>query len=223
MRLQALYKINLKTIIFNLKTFPLKTALKLPVLLEKHTIIMHTYRGGVQINTVPKTGLLQIGFVAFSNGISPLRDRSVINIHKGGCIELNGRSGFSAGSCINIESEGHLILNDNCSFNARTIIECHNKIIFGKNVLVSWDCQFLDTDFHFIMVDGIKQKNTESISIGNNVWICCNVSCLKGTSIPDNCVIGSSSLVNRKFENKNSLYAGNPAKLKKEKIDWTVL
>lgn len=223
MRLNSLFKINLKTICFNLRTFPFWVAIKLPVLIERHTIVKHTYMGGVQINSTIQTGMLQIGYIDFSNAMSSTRDISVVNIHKGGVIELNGCCSFSAGSCLNIESTGHLILNDGCSFNARTNIECHKKIYFGKNSLISWDCQFLDTDFHYIYSNGKKQNNLEEITIGDNCWICCNVICLKGSKIPNNCVIGSYSLVNRIFEKQNSLYAGNPARLKKENIDWDII
>ena len=58
------------------------------------------------------------------------------------------------------------------------------------------------------------------MSIGNEVWICCDSTILKGSSIPDGSIIGAKSLVNKKFGKTNCLYAGNPASLKKENISW---
>ena len=164
--------------------------------------------------------MLQIGYIPFKNAMSSKRDRCVINIEKNSCIVLCGKASFSAGSCINVTSGGQLIIGNNCSFNARTNIECHKKISFGDNVLVSWDCQFMDTDFHFIVIDNEKKNNRESVSIGNSVWICCDSIILKGSYIPDGCIIGAKSLVNKKLGKINSLYAGNPASLKKENISW---
>lgn len=151
-----LRKINLKTIYFNLRAFHFREAIKLPVLLEKHCIVNNISRGSIQVNGTV-TGMLQIGYIPFKNAMSSKRDRCVINIEKNSCIVLCGKSSFSAGSCINVASGGQLIIGNNCSFNARTNIECHKKISFGDNVLVSWDCQFMDTDFHYIVTNNKKK------------------------------------------------------------------
>ena len=43
---------------------------------------------------------------------------------------------------------------------------------------------------------------------------------LKGSSIPDNAVIGYGSVVTRKFENENVIISGYAAKENKRDISW---
>ena len=44
---------------------------------------------------------------------------------------------------------------------------------------------------------------------------------MKGVNIEDNCVIGSSSLVNKSFKESNVIIAGVPAKIIKRDIEWS--
>jgi acetyltransferase-like isoleucine patch superfamily enzyme len=79
----------------------------------------------------------------------------------------------------------------------------------------------MDTDSHIIKDNtGSIINYPKQITIGDNVWIGCRCLILKGAQIPDNCVIGADSIVNRLLENRNSLYAGSPVKLMKENITW---
>lgn len=113
-------------------------------------------------------------------------------------------------------------MGENFTITAETSIVCHKKIKFGNNVLISWENLFMDTDFHKIKN---KEKNNiinepKEIYIGNNVWIGCRNIILKGSEISNNCVIGSDSLINKKFNRDNVLIAGNPGKILKENIIW---
>ena len=44
---------------------------------------------------------------------------------------------------------------------------------------------------------------TDSIHIGNHVWIGANSTILRGTKIGDHCVIGAGSIVSGTFENNS--------------------
>ncbi len=56
--------------------------------------------------------------------------------------------------------------------------------------------------------------------IGNNVWICCRNSILKGSKIPDGCVLAAGSLIFRVFSENNCIIGGNPCKILKNNISW---
>ncbi len=94
-----------------------------------------------------------------------------------------------------------------------------HKLKIGDNCAISWNCQFLDEDFHEIKYQG-KKETPEEIIIGNKVWIGSNVCVYKGTFIPNGCVIASNSVVKGGFEEENVLIAGNPAKVIKRNISW---
>ena len=94
-----------------------------------------------------------------------------------------------------------------------------HKLDIGDNCAISWDCQFLDEDFHEISYSD-KHKTENAIIIGDNVWIGCGVKIYKGTVIPRGCVLASDSVVKGKFHIENSIIGGNPAKVIKENIEW---
>ena len=81
------------------------------------------------------------------------------------------------------------------------------------------DCQFgcnisLDTaDGHTIYDMGTKEvlNGQKDIKISSHVWLCENVSVLKGATIAENSVVGKNSLVTSKLDTPNSIYVGSPA------------
>ncbi len=97
-------------------------------------------------------------------------------------------------------------------------IICHG-INIGHDCAISWGCQFIDWDHHQISYLG-RQERDPRIVIGNHVWVGSNVSVLKGSRIPDGCVIAAGSVVCSVFEQSNCLIAGNPAKVIREEIAW---
>lgn len=90
------------------------------------------------------------------------------------------------------------------------------------------DCQFGSkiiiraTDGHKIisLEDGTVLNKGKDVVIGNHCWVASDVRILKGSIIAPNSVIVMSSVVAGKCDTPNSVYAGNPAKLKKTNITW---
>ncbi len=105
------------------------------------------------------------------------------------------------------------------------------NIHIGKDVLINYNCTFLDTasitigdnckigpDCH--LVTAIHPKDMEGrrrhmvkgapISIGNDCWLGANVTVLPGIRIGNNCVIGAGSVVTKDVPD-DSIWAGNPA------------
>ena len=44
---------------------------------------------------------------------------------------------------------------------------------------------------------------------------------MKGAKIPNNCIVGANSLVNKEFFEENCLIAGTPAKIIKKGVNWS--
>ena len=111
-------------------------------------------------------------------------------------------------------------MGENFSITAESQI-CAKKLIhIGENVLMSWQCLVMDTDWHSICLDGIKANDDIKVSIEDNVWIGCRSTILKGAVIPRGCVIGANSNVVGVFTEKNGIIAGNPARIVKKHITW---
>ena len=58
------------------------------------------------------------------------------------------------------------------------------------------------------------------MTIGNHVWVCTESHILKGTAIGNDCVVGYASLVSKGGSDNNVLWAGHPAKIIKQKVNW---
>ena len=78
------------------------------------------------------------------------------------------------------------------------------------------------SDFHSITDEkGERVNQSQDIIIGNHVWIGQGAYLLKGTIIPDNCIVGARALVSKPFRDTQSIIAGIPAKVVKENVHWS--
>jgi len=97
------------------------------------------------------------------------------------------------------------------------------SVNLGKGCLLSSNIVFRATDGHVIYNISSREilNKTRPINIGNNVWIGANTVVLKGAEVADNSIIGTMSLVSRKFKEENTAIAGNPAEVVKKDILWS--
>ena len=104
------------------------------------------------------------------------------------------------------------------------VSEPNCSITVGDDCLFSSNITLRANDGHVVFDKKTKTvlNKPNSIEIGNHVWCGQNVYILKNTKIKDNCIIGACSLVNKSYALKNSVIAGNPAKIVKQNVDWDI-
>ena len=206
-----------KSFLFNLVHLPLRQAIKFPIVLTYRTKVR--VGGKISLNEKVRVGMIRIGFhhVTLCND----SDRTVLIVEKGGVLEFRGSAHIGNGTKIHVTKDGYLTLGDNFAVSASSAIKCYHRIEFGRDIQFSWNCLVMDSDTHKIYdQNDIIINDAKCVRFGDKVWIGCNTTILKGTSVPSNCVIGANSLVSGdKFED-SSVIIGCPAKSVKKIVGW---
>lgn len=179
-------------------------------------ILLHqktTIKGVTNIRT---NGLLQIG--TSDVGFSHRSDLTYLNVK--GKLIFSGPFSIGRGCRIDIGEDAIVNIGVGGFINPFTKLIIHNKLDIGDNCFISWDCQFLDEDFHKVSYEGKKESQSNEIAICDNVWIGCGVSVFKGSYVSKGSVVAANSVVRGSFKEENVLIAGNPARIIKRNVHW---
>lgn len=108
--------------------------------------------------------------------------------------------------------------------NNKIVSPITTNLYIGNGNLFASDITIWGRNDHVIYdIDTGEQLNEDKpIYIGDNNWICNNVSILPGGKIKNNCVVGYGTLLNKEFSQNNVLIAGAPPKVRRENINWSV-
>lgn len=110
-----------------------------------------------------------------------------------------------------------IVIGDNVHINNACSFISESKITIGNNVLIGFNCQMADSDFHDLDANNRLQTDPapQEIVIGNNVFIGNNVTILKGVTLGENTVVANGAVVTKRFP-ENVIIGGVPAKIIKE-------
>lgn len=205
-----------KTIIFNLKYFKIREALKLPVLISRKVNIKNL-KGNIIIKSPLTFGLIKIGFGNL-DGFDYRRSYSIWDLT--GQITFSGKAFIGHGSKIHVT--GELVIGKNFTISAESTLRVTNLVTFGDNCLVGFSNLIMDSDFHKIIdvkTEGIINRSLP-IYVSDNVWITSRCTILKGSHISKNSVVSSNSLVPKKYLEENIILGGSPAIVIKRGVNW---
>ena len=203
-----------KSIYVNFRVLPFKQAIYLPIMVSRKTKLQSL--SGKVILAKVKTGIIRIGFGG-TDMLDYRYDRPIIKIT--GNLYFKGKAKIGIGAKLLVNGDLHL--GNNFSVTGDALIICAKKISVGDDVMIAWRSIIMDTDQHDIYdkTNHLINENKEII-IGNNVWIGANSLILKGSIIEDGCIVGANTTITKPFNNKNSILAGNPAKVIKTEVQW---
>lgn len=184
------------TIYFNFHYLPIKQAIKLPILLYKPKLLK--CKGKVIIDTNrTHFGMIRLG----ENIVSFYPNTGITFENLGGNITFKGKCRIGNNSALAIGSKGNIIFED--GFQATTTLHLigYNQITFDTNVLVGWECTFMDTDLHKLTKLDNKgySKGYGSIHIGKNNWFGTKCIILKNTQTPDFTTFCAGSIISGKI------------------------
>lgn len=141
-----------------------------------------------------------------------------LKLGKNSILEVKGNFSIFNGADIRIFDNAKLTLGSGY-FAKGCEVSCKKSITIGNNVAIARGVIIRDTDAHEII--GNKRDVTESIVIGDNVWIGNRAVILKGVEIGSGSVIAAGAIVTKSIP-KNSIVAGIPAKVIKSNIEWRI-
>lgn len=171
-----------------------------------------------RIRTSSKPVFIGIKYVGFES----VADRIVLNC--AGRLEFLGRFSIGRGCRLDIGTNSKVVLGEDSYLNSRCLIVSMHGLTIGRGCAISWNCQFLDENFHTIsyMGSGAEKSIIEDprIVIGDRVWIGCNCLVLRGVHIADGCVVAANSVVTSSFLEQNCLIAGSPARVVRRGVSW---
>lgn len=131
---------------------------------------------------------------------------------------LFGYKGTSESYIKHLRKKGVRIGKNTVFWGPRTIVidEGHPHMIsIGENVNITGNCTVLAHDYSSQVGAVLRGKeiygNVRPVIISDNVFVGFGSIILAGTTIEENVIIGAGSVVSGLIE-KNSVYAGNPAK-----------
>ena len=231
-----------KTLRFNLHYFPLKRALKLPVVVSHRTYLRELH-GKVELSEKVETAMVKIGFGDVGH-YDRKRSRGIWQVS--GTVTFGGKASIGHGSKISVR--GNLCLGDGFNMTAESTIVCAKEIRFGRDCLLSWDILVMDTDEHplFNRHETARRETRDSspvpclevpcsasndmgnerinpdkaILVGDHVWVGCKCVLLKGAEVPSNTVIAAGTLLTSAVAGDHQVIGGNPPAVLKNDIRW---
>lgn len=140
-----------------------------------------------------------------------------IRLDKNSSIQINGKVSIFYGTELILNEEAKLIIGNNTFINSNSSIRCKKNIVIGNNCAIAHGVSIMDSNCH--KINGkIKE---EPVIIEDNVWIGANSVILSGVTIGKGSIVAAGTIVNKDVP-PHSLVAGNPGKVKKENINWSL-
>jgi acetyltransferase-like isoleucine patch superfamily enzyme len=148
------------------------------------------------------------------DGLAFIGPRVVLEIGKTGRIELGRWSWLGHGTKIRchegvVEIGAKTVLGQECTISA------YQHVSIGRECVIADRVMLIDFDHGVVEVDrpvrlqGIYKRD---VRVGNNVWIGYGACILRGVTIGDNAIVGTSSVVTRDVP-ANAVVAGVPARV----------
>lgn len=112
---------------------------------------------------------------------------------------------------VHVEGQEFIELGNNVSINAFVHIWGQGGLTIGNDTLIASHVSIITVTHDTQSIKYNQSLITKPINIGNNVWLGAHSVILPGIVIEDNVIVGAGSVITKNLE-KNSVYAGSPAK-----------
>lgn len=201
------------TIYLNLRSFPFKQAIKLPIYVYGRPKL-YCLTGNMLI-----AGKISCGMIKFNQTKpgAPSNMGVQSEIVNKGTIIFHGKGLIGTGNKIFTQHNAIIELGSNFKITDMCNIGCFSKIDIGEQSRIVHRCQIFDSNYHYLANFNTYTVPPISnpIKIGKGCWICNTTTITGGCILPDFTIVASNSLASKDYSNlpNSSLIGGIPAKL----------
>lgn len=196
-----------KTILINFRCLPWHQAVRLPIYIYSHTLLVSMGKIRIESRDV-RRGMVRIGTRNFFVGHRTQWINSGLVVFKGHCL-------IDAGACLN--NSGCVTFGEDCMIGENVKLLVMNHCRIGRSTRVAFETAIMDTDFHTIVSvkKGVAKKSYAPVVIGDYNWIGNRSLVKKGTVTPDYAIVSSMSMLNKDYTSapRYPLLGGCPAKV----------
>ena len=197
------------SIYLNFKFLPLSQAFKFPIICMCPVILLGK-TGYIKIESPVRHGMIRLG-----TQTAQFYKRGSIRLNLLGGVIFKGKINITDRVFISSDIDAMIIFGKENNFVVGDKIICANKISFGNKVRSSWNCTYIDTDFH-PLIDIVRNKplkQSSPIIIGDGCWIGHDSIVSKGSKLAKNTTVASGSVVKGFYKKENCIIGGNLASI----------
>lgn len=122
---------------------------------------------------------------------------------------------FYSGVRLEIGQKGSISIGNGTYLNRNTLVIAEEEVTIGKDCMISWDVNIMDSDLHGQTI--YDKGDSNPVLIGNKVWIGCRSIILKGVTIGDDAMVAAGAIVTKSVPER-AIVGGNPARILKYRI-----
>lgn len=205
-----------RTLRVNFALFPVRVAMRFPVLCGRRCDVSGLRRGAVVLSSEPRFGMVVWG-ISTSPRFPVQGLWTLIRFSRNGTLTCG--AGFIVRTGVSLFVSGRLVCGEDVLINQRALLVCSKAVTIGPHVRIGWDAQILDSDCHLVYDEPRNRVLIPyaPVVIGRNVWIASRANVGKGAKIPDYSIVARGALMLRDFSSvttRGNVFAGVPAELK---------
>jgi len=140
-----------------------------------------------------------------------------------GIVRMGGHTTGSFAGYIRIGQDSTVLLGDDVTTTRTVTVTAveGQSVTIGDDVMIAIGCQVRSDDAHpiFDVRTGRRVNPSQSVVVGDHVWLGLNATVLGGSRIGDGTVIGAGAIVKGLIPN-NCVAAGTPARVVRRDVAW---
>jgi acetyltransferase-like isoleucine patch superfamily enzyme len=200
-----------KTFIMNFSLLPFRQAIKFPVLV-RGKLKIDSLKGKLLFNCPVSAGLILIGKDMDNMPVATNTTRIYIE----GTLIINGKLFLNHSANLVVWPNATMELGTMVRIASGCIVKATEHVKINDYTSFTSGCFLMDSNVHCIKdtLTGKIKKVSSPIVIGKSCWIGMNSSIMAGTVLPDYCITGRYTFLNKDCTHcgAGTMFAGIPAK-----------